>query len=213
MSKSILILLLVIINACSAQKKEIMKTFDIKTFNNNKNHLNRYSFIIKDDTTVEQHRWQFGYEEIITKKNSLTSTFYKYYENGELKLKGDFFPDDFQKGVWKEYDEQGNLINEINHDASYKFTWEDILKFIKEKKLDMNHNQFSVSRSFGYGTENLGKETAHPFWSITHPFKNKYKLNIIIIDGVTGDVIDSYEDDYPSGGEYEDENDYPIEDE
>ncbi|WP_165605766.1 hypothetical protein [Flavivirga aquatica] len=50
-----------------------------------------------------------------------------------MKLTGEFFPNDFEKGIWKEYDEEGNLIKETDYDAPYKYTWEDILSFIKKR--------------------------------------------------------------------------------
>ena len=68
----------------------------------------------------------------------------------------------------------------------------------------MNHEQFQVNRSFGFGSENIGKESEKPFWAITYGLKDKYKLGVIIIDGIDGSIITEYEEDYPSGGEYED---------
>ena len=161
----------------------------------------------RDSTRVEQNRWQFGFEEVITKNKALLSTHNKYYESGKIKFTGDFFPNDFEKGIWKEYNEKGDLIKETNYDAPYKFTWEDILKLIEERKLDMTHDQFQVSRSFGFGTENIGQESERPFWAITHGIEGRYILGVIIIDGIDGSIIKEYEEDYPTGGEYGNEED------
>ncbi|MFD2592287.1 hypothetical protein ACFSTE_15725, partial [Aquimarina hainanensis] len=122
-----------------------MKTFDVEQFNKNKIN-NRYTYISKDSTKVEQSTWQFGYEETITKQNDFFQVYNKYYKDGTLKVTGEFFPDDFLKGIWKEYDEQGNLVKETDYDAPYKFTWEDILKLIKERKLDMDAYGFLITR-------------------------------------------------------------------
>ncbi|MFC5045100.1 hypothetical protein ACFSTE_16300 [Aquimarina hainanensis] len=81
-----------------------MKTFDVEQFNKNKIN-NRYTYISKDSTKVEQSTWQFGYEETITKQNDFFQVYNKYFKDGTLKITGKFFPDDFLKGVWKEYDE------------------------------------------------------------------------------------------------------------
>ncbi|MFD2592285.1 hypothetical protein ACFSTE_15715, partial [Aquimarina hainanensis] len=122
-----------------------MKTFDIETFEKNKID-NEYKIVTKDSTIIKQGLWHSGYEEIISYKGSYIQTYNKYYKTGILKLTGDFYSNDFEKGVWKEYDEQGNLIKETDYDAPYKFTWEDVLKLIKERKIDMSHEQFRVIR-------------------------------------------------------------------
>jgi hypothetical protein len=197
------ILLLMLFTNCKAQnnqqKSTKMKTFDIETFNKNKNHLNEYTFIGEDSTIIEQRKRQFGYYEIIKPKNSYFQTRNSYFENGSLKSTVQDFPNDFLAGILKEYDEQGNSIKETDYDAPYKFTWEDILTFIKKRKFDMNAYGFEVTRSFGFGTENIGKESEKPFWAITYnKSEEDMLLGVIIIDGVTGKIIKEYDEPYPS---------------
>ncbi|MBL4745074.1 MAG: hypothetical protein JKY08_01775 [Flavobacteriaceae bacterium] len=60
-------------------------------YSSNKNHLNEYTFVTKENTIIAQREWQFGYIEVIKPKNAYFHTFNKYYKNGELKLKSDFF--------------------------------------------------------------------------------------------------------------------------
>lgn len=202
--KSILkyILIFLLFTNCKAQnnsqKTTKMKTFDIETFNKNKNHLNEYTFVDKDSTVIEQSQWHSGYEEVIKPIESYLQTYNKYYNNGTLKLTGDFYPKDFEKGVWKEYDEKENLIKEKDYDTPYKFTWEDILKLIKDRKLVMDIYGFEVTRSFGFATENIGKETEKPFWAITYnKSEEDMLLGVIIIDGITGKIIKEYDEPYP----------------
>lgn len=181
------------------QKNTKMKTFDIETFNRNKNQLNEYNFLTKDSAVVEQRKRQFGYYEIIKSKNSNFQIRNDYYENGKLKSTVQDFPNDFLAGIMKEYDEKGNLIKETDYDAPYKFTWEDISKLIKDRKLDMDAYGFEVTRSFGFGTANIGKETEKPFWAITYnKSEEDMLLGVIIIDGVTGKIIKEYDEPYPS---------------
>ncbi|QKX07087.1 hypothetical protein HN014_19930 [Aquimarina sp. TRL1] len=173
-----------------------MKTFDVEQFNKNKIN-NRYTYISKDSTKVEQSTWQFGYEETITKQNDFFQVYNKYYKDGTLKVTGEFFPDDFLKGVWKEYDEQGNLVKETDYDAPYKFTWEDVLKLIKERKIDMSHEQFRVIR----GSSEKGTS-----WAIVYDKpKTHDRLGVINIDGITGKITREAEIDYPADGDYDDE--------
>ena len=186
--------LIIILNTCSAQKETTMKTFDIENFNKNKDHLNRYTFITEDSISVKQNRWQFGFEEIITKKGALISTYKKYYNSGKLKLKGDFFPNDFEKGTWKEYDEQGKLIKETNYDAPYKFTWEDILELLSKYKINLSDPELEIGR---------GNSTKGTSWYIVWDKLDKSGLNVMNIDGVTGEITRKSELEYPRGGEYE----------
>ncbi|MFD2592283.1 hypothetical protein ACFSTE_15705, partial [Aquimarina hainanensis] len=144
-----------------------MKTFDIKNFKKNIKGLD-YQFIDKDSSIVIQNESQLEYRETIQPKNSFFHTINLYHKSGKLKTTYQIYPDLFLKGVRKEYDEQGNLVKETDYDAPYKFTWENVLKLIKERKIDMSHEQFQVNRSFGFGTENIGKETEKPFWAVTY---------------------------------------------
>jgi len=204
MNKYILIMFLVVISSCSAQKNKTMKTFDIETFNKYKNHLNEYKFVKEDSIFIRQIEWQDNYEEISKSKNSFLENYKSFYKSGKIKMKVSRFPNKFLKGIMKEYDEQGTLVKETDYDAPYKFTWEDILKFIKKRKIDMDHEQFEITR---------GSNEKATSWTIVHDIKDVYKLHVINIDGITGEITREAELDYPSGGEYEDENDYPIEDE
>ncbi|WP_010522540.1 hypothetical protein [Aquimarina agarivorans] len=182
---------------CKAQKKNNMKTFDIESFNKHKDHLNNYSFKNNNGDLIQQDRWQFGFEEIVTKKENLISTYYKFYENGQLKLQGDFYPNDFEKGIWKEYDEQGNLIEETDYDAPYKFTWEDILKLIEKRGIDMTHENFEIGRNI---VDN------RPVWGIIYGKEESDKLGIIGIYGDTGEIFQESEKDGSEGGSYDDED-------
>ncbi len=173
-----------------AQKTTKVKTFDIETFEKNKNHLNEYFFISKDSSIIEQRKRQFGYYEIIKPKDSYFQTRNSYFENGNLKSTVQDFPNDFLAGIMKEYDEQGHLIKETDYDAPYTFTWEDILKLIKDRKLDMDAYGFRITR----GSSEKGTS-----WSITYNKSEKdMLLGIILIDGITGKIIKEFDQPYPS---------------
>ncbi len=180
-----------------AQKTTKVKTFDIETFEKNKNHLNEYIFIDNDSTVTIQSDDDYEYYETINPKESFFQSINRYYKNGNIKLEGKIFRRFFQKGIWKEYDEQGHLIKETDYDAPYTFTWEDILKLVKDRKLDMDAYGFEVSRSFGFGRQE--ETTEEPFWAITHNISEEdMLLGVIIIDGVTGKIIKEYNEPYPS---------------
>ncbi len=172
-----------------AQKTTKFKTFDIETFEKNKID-NEYKIVTKDSTEIIQGQWHSGYDEIIKYKESHIQTYNKYYSTGTLKLTGDFYPRDFEKGIWKEYDEQGHLIKETDYDAPYTFTWEDILKLVKDRKLDMDAYGFEIFR---------GSSEKGTTWSITYNKSEKdMLLGIILIDGITGKIIKEFDQPYPS---------------
>ncbi len=173
-----------------AQKTTKVKTFDIETFEKNKNHLNEYFFISKDSSIIEQRKRQFGYYEIIKPKDSYFQTRNSYFENGNLKSTVQDFPNDFLAGIMKEYNEQGHLIKETDYDAPYTFTWENILKLIKDRKLDMDAYGFEIFR---------GSSEKGTTWSITYNKSEKdMLLGIILIDGITGKIIKEFDRPYPS---------------
>ncbi len=173
-----------------AQKTTKVKTFDIETFEKNKNHLNEYIFIDNDSTVTIQSDDDYEYYETIKPKESFFQSINRYYKNGNIKLEGKIFRRFFQKGIWKEYDEQGHLIKETDYDTPYTFTWEDILKLIKDRKLDMNAYGFEIFR---------GSSEKGTTWSITYNKSEKdMLLGIILIDGITGKIIKEFDRPYPS---------------
>ncbi|WP_010522542.1 hypothetical protein [Aquimarina agarivorans] len=68
----------------------------------------------------------------------------------------------------------------------------------------MNYEKFRISRNFNYGKEESNRN--EEFWSITHGLKEKHVLDIIIVDGINGNTLDEYEENYPEGGSYDDED-------
>ncbi len=186
------ILIFMLFTNCKAQNKTKsvtkMKTFDIETFEKNKNSLNEYIFTVKDSTIIEQGQWHSGYEETIKYKESYIQTYNKYYNNGKLKLTGNFYPENFNKGIWKEYDENGNLIKETDYDAPYKFTWEDIIAFIKKRKIKMDNEYLRITRDVVEST---------PFWGITYEKEDKTGLIHIGLNAYNGNIVQDEEFDYP----------------
>ncbi len=187
------IVLLLLFTNCKAQHNPqqtiTMKTFDIETFNKHKNHLNEYTFVTRDSVIIEQSQWHSGYDEVIKYKDSYIQTYNKYYDTGALMLTGNFYPNDFEKGIWREYDEQGHLIKETDYDAPYKFTWEDILAFIKKRNIDMSAYGFRVGRNI---------VNDKPIWAIVYnKDEKKMILGVIGIDGTTGEILSETERDYP----------------
>ncbi len=137
MKKLIVIVVTVLCTACSAQKTNPMKTFDIDIFNKNKNQSNRTIDTLKNGTIIERRESINFYEEFIKEKESFFEKYSRFYKNGKLQLEGQFLYNDFQKGIWREYDKEGNLIEETDYDKEFEFTWERLLKLLAERNVDI----------------------------------------------------------------------------
>ncbi|MFC5045096.1 hypothetical protein [Aquimarina hainanensis] len=179
-----------------------MKTFDIEAYNKKKKNPGYDGYYLKDSTYIRQFDAggdgiYTNYIEVITHPNNFFQEYRVFHHNGKIKIDGLKFFNDFEKGIWKEYDEQGNLVKETDYDAPYKFTWENVLELIKERKIDMSHEQFRVIR----GSSEKGTS-----WAIVYDKpKTHDKLGVINIDGITGKITREAEIDYPADGDYDDE--------
>jgi len=69
------------------------------------------------------------------------------------------------------------------------------LKFIEKRNFDMTAYGFAITRSFGFGADSIGEETEMPFWALSYNKSTQDQvLGIIVINGITGEVIEEYEE-------------------
>ncbi|KFF24362.1 hypothetical protein IW16_21070 [Chryseobacterium vrystaatense] len=113
-----------------------------------------------------------------------------YYPNGNIKKKGlSANTGNFQKGVWYEFDEQGNLIKETDYDKPFTFTFEDILKFCEKHRIKINKGP--ILQSTGWHNDIFRDiQNGKPIWRIEH-LKKTNLVEVIKIDGVTGKVLET----------------------
>ena len=184
------LLLITLINSCKAQKNDLkqktMKTFDIETFNKNKVQT-QYNFITKDSTLYNQSEDYDEYLEIINEKDSPFEIQNTYYKTGIIQMEVYRYSNDFIINM-KEYDQQGTLIKETDYDKPFKFTFKDILKFIKKRNIDMNGDYFEITR----GSNEKGCS-----WTIFWEKEDKTAIKRINIDGITGKIIKEIEENHP----------------
>ncbi len=137
----------IVVTACNAQKITTMKKIDIEKFNKYKDTIrNEYYHVLGDGTIVEQMELKEVFAETIKQKESFFEVKNQYYKNGNLKITGKYFNSSFQKGIWKEYDKKGNLIKETNYDKGYNYTWEDLLKLLKEREVNLKDTNNTTIR-------------------------------------------------------------------
>jgi hypothetical protein len=94
-----------------------------------------------------------------------------------------------QKGVWKEYNENGMLIKEFDYDIPYKNSpWEKVKEYLVSQKVDLKDNYTLIWRE-----EN--KEGT--FWMISWDVHKLSEMgtktiNNIVIDVKTGKITKQY---------------------
>lgn len=192
--KLIITILLLNIISCKSQEKiknpitkkeNKMEYFDKVKFDDNKKN-GEYRFTLSDNTEVRQ----MGPFDDSTyseegKKINLPYRYAKTFFSKSLSLKSEGITFlGLPIGIDKFYDENGNLVKEVNHDLPYKFSIDDLREKIK-KEFDLDivkdynfkePSAIKVSRSF-YGKVPSYYQVA---------FEKMGKTIYLEIDGTTG---------------------------
>ena len=190
--------LLVVISSCKAQSNNNIKQnktserttekFDTSTY-----YMERQGHEYQFEHYLRGKVRQFGgnngsnYIEYAKKEKDLFGTYKEYYNRtATLKLVGKYYYNDFDCGIWKEYDENGYLIDEYDQDAPYKnYPWEKVEKFVKEElKLDLFDKKVSIRRY-------VSKHSKIPIWRIR--WQVGIKVYTIKINANTGKIINQVE--------------------
>jgi hypothetical protein len=84
------------------------------------------AFITEDGDLITLHEYKDSYQqELIRADGSIKQSKIFDKETLNLKKEGEFFYG-FAIGIHKTYDENGELLEEINHDLPYSFSLEDV---------------------------------------------------------------------------------------
>nr|WP_199158259.1 hypothetical protein [Pedobacter sp. ASV2] len=166
------------------------------------NRLNKTSSVLReflsDGAYIELHMAKAGFAYLSTSPNSYFTTMKEYYQNRNIKFKGAVFnAGDFRKGIWYEFNENGQLIKETNYDKYYKFTFEDILKFCEREHIEVKKGPILQSTGFhtairrGYSLlmDNVS------WWEIDW-LKRSDLIETIKLNGNTGVVVEKIERSY-----------------
>lgn len=165
------------------QKKGPMEKFDIKKFQSLK--LNKRDIdISKDGSIATYSESHAGFQITSTHPNTRLMTMKEYYhDNLSLNLVRHFFGR-MPVGIEYVYDHSGKLINEIDYDAPFKFSFNDVTNKIKEKyKTDITQP----------GAGEIYRDASNlnsPYYDVSI-VKNDIKTRIRI-DGNTGEIIGEY---------------------
>ena len=169
-----LLTLLVVISSCKAQgnnnikqNKTLERTtekFDSWTYYRQR-HGSEYVFEDYLRGKVRQFGGDNGSEfvEYARKQNELFGTYKEFYNKTKtLKKIGRYYYNKFSIGIWKQYNEDGYLIETIDRDIPYKnYPWEKVERFITEElKLNLFDKDVEVNRY-------IDEEVNLPIWYIT----------------------------------------------
>ncbi|WP_010522277.1 hypothetical protein [Aquimarina agarivorans] len=160
--------------------------FDIPAYNERKKNAKTAIFL---ENEIEIQQFDVGDDEDIIyveyeipPKPEYFFVYKEYHSNGILKLKGlRFKRGKFQKVIWKNYNFNGELIEEINYDNPYKFTFEQLLELIEKEKdtIDLYDENTSIKR---------GILAEGALWQIKYK-KTPMRREKLKIDGITGEIL------------------------
>ena len=171
-------------------KKQTMEKFDIISFNK---HQENGEWNYTDNEGNKYRDWKDfdrGYvQEIKNKKNIFD--IYKYFHiDGVLAQEGiEFHGGGFNNGIWKDYNEKGEITKQVDYDIPYKnYPWEKVEAYLQSRKVDLKDNFTRVWRE---------ENNEGTFWMISWDAEKLSNIgtktiNNIVIDVKTGKVIKEY---------------------
>ena len=90
--------------------------------------------------------------------DSYFSLFRQFRLDGTLICKGLIYAADFDKGVWYYFDEHGTLVEEVDYDEQFRFTFEDILIFCAKNNIRVEKGFSSQDRRANWTTRRMATE-------------------------------------------------------
>ena len=158
MKNILLFALLLCIYGCKAQKNNEntneMKTFNIKKFEENKGKqgiVNKYLYTLNGynirelSSNAASNNYELRYQREITKEFSPFKLVHTYYKNGTIRSSTSFF-NKSRIGIYKIFDQNGQVIKEIDDDKNFKHSFEQIHDFVlKEKNIDIYDTRQAVA--------------------------------------------------------------------
>lgn len=204
-------------NLNNKNNNEMTEKFDFKAYEERiKNDpFNGYKYIKEDGTIVEESdgdrpiRWE------VPPPPTFVKIYKEFYKNGDLKTKQSVMGEHLIVGMSVYYDEKGNK-SEVNEDAKFgKIKPDDILIFLENKKrinLQTGEGVFDSENDFTFkATYDEKKNIWHVAICHGRPYTIDEMFEIMkdlgggepddwkpfeyIIDGNTGEIISSNEDE------------------
>jgi hypothetical protein len=161
-TKIIMSVICALLISCNGQKKEaikpinntiVMKKIDTNYLNKIKEigKKNQKIQLVENDSVVELVDEGDIYFESRRKNNEFIYNFFSYDKKNHLIFASGTIFHNIPIGIFRRYNEKGELIEEINRDKNYPFSVYDLIEKIKvTHKIDLNNasGQSYVSREF-----------------------------------------------------------------
>ena len=168
--------------------------FDIESFQ--KHNLSRYDEVIGNNVLIvhtgdkADDQKKIGFSKVVYKTESYFNITKNFYSNGNIQIKGISFNNGSQYGIWYEFDENGNLIEEIDMDKGFDFGWEQVILYCIENKIELTKGyETSGFQTTIYKEEN---DEGDKIWVITYQIAGDQLLELTL-DGKTGEEINRKE--------------------
>ena len=144
------------------------------------------------DSNINIHIYEAGDNIYYTESHpdSYYSILKVFYSNGNIKKKGLAINHSLcMVGIWYYFDESGKFIKEVDLDANYQFSFEDILKYCRREGIIVEKG-LSYPDDIYFPTEITRDDSGGKrIWTITYFNKNGAKTETVNLDGNTGKVI------------------------
>ena len=171
--------------------KNMRRYFDIEAFNKNRVRVDYYEYKTRDMSIVQRadfdsNKQLIGYIEDCEELHTPYSYYYEYDTNGNLRyMIVSFHNFNIRKGY--RYDSLGQITEEKDYSAPYKFKLSDLIeKMKKEYGCDLLNKERVADMSRSEGKEDLKR----PWYSVYYLDANRHMSgDEYLIDGTTGETL------------------------
>lgn len=172
---------------------KVTNEFEKLKFNENYDATKgKSSFTLSDGTYVELEKESYGYIERRWDPDSYFIIIKQYYENRTIKEKGVIFNYGyFETGNWYYFNEDGQLIETVNYDQNFAFTFQKLFNFLQQKKINLTLGHIKLYSGYHTSIEKRSDSNKH-LWVVTW-LKEPQLAEEILFDGNTGNVIKTNE--------------------
>lgn len=114
-------------------------------------------------------------------------SFDEYYLSGLIKSRLIRSKFNFYVGKKYYYDEEGDLVNMVDTDEGYHFTYEDVLKFYVRKWKRLVDDDYGIPVKIDRGT--IVNDNNKKYWSLTHKNEKTGLSDVYFLDSQSGRVF------------------------
>jgi len=175
-------------SSCQSQLKKnmipkIKDTFE--TFEKEDFEITKKRILKKEGIYIEQEYQNPGYISRSYFNDYSFMVIKKFFEYGGIMEKAIVFNNGSPYGIWYKFNEKGELIEELNTDAGYTFSWQQVIAYCEEHKIPLTKGY----EKGGYQTSIYKKEVnGKKVWEISHLVAAD-KIAQKILDGETGELL------------------------